>query len=142
MCNLYLKDGLSTVILPDEKQGTTARRLCLFLLDVVRQLLGCTISVLLIHPHAADEYQGSCSMKMKCELAYSWNLSLSCGDQVEHSQESKFTATCTDRSTGLPNPDEDFQFVVPNSVLADDDKENAIKECHSRQGLLLEQGVI
>jgi E3 ubiquitin-protein ligase SIAH1 len=66
-------------------------------------------------------------MKMKCELTHSWNLSLSCGDQVEHSQESKFTATCTDRSTGLPNPDEDFQFVVPNSVLADDDKEKTIK---------------
>ena len=127
MCNLYLKNGLNTIILPDEKQGTTAHRLCLFLLDVVRQPLGCTIFVLLIHPHAEDEHQGSCSMKMKCELTYSWNLSLSCGDQVEHSQESKFTVTCTDQSSGLPNRDEHFQFVVPNSVLADDDKENAIK---------------
>ena len=121
MCNLYLKDGLNTVILPDEEQGATARRLCLFLLNVARQL------VLLIHPHAEDEHQGSCSMKMKCELTYSWNLSLSCGDQVEHSQESKFTVTCTDQSSGLPNRDEHFQFVVPNSVLADDDKENTIK---------------
>jgi hypothetical protein len=43
MYNFYLKDGLNTVL--DKEQGGTVRR---------RQPLGCTISVLLVHPHAAD----------------------------------------------------------------------------------------
>ncbi|CAL4902901.1 unnamed protein product [Urochloa decumbens] len=91
-----------------------------------RQPLGCTICMLLVHPHATDEFQGPCSVKMKCELTYSWSLSLSSGDQVEHNQKSEFMVTCTDLSSGLPNPDEHFQFAVPRSVLADDDREGFI----------------
>jgi E3 ubiquitin-protein ligase SIAH1 len=45
-----------------------------------------------------------------------------------HYQKSDFQAACTDLSDGLPAlANGCFQFVVPNSVLGDDDTENAIQ---------------
>ncbi|OEL14070.1 hypothetical protein BAE44_0024911 [Dichanthelium oligosanthes] len=134
MSNIRLKDGFNFIRL-DDNQGTTttttrADRQCLFLLDVKRQALSCAISVLLIHPHATFDDQRPCLKKMNCELTYSRCFVTSSrprSDQVTgHDQRSKFVVTCTDLSNGLTNPDERFQFVVPNFILAHDEKD-AIK---------------
>ncbi|KAF8766005.1 hypothetical protein HU200_007940 [Digitaria exilis] len=129
MSNIRLKDGFNFILLDGEK-GDTAnayRNSCLFLLDVVRQPLSRAISVILIDLHAAVDGQRLCLKKMKCELAYSRHLFSSSRPRsdllTEHAQTSRFIVTCTDLSNGhLPDPEERFQFVVPNFVLAHDEK--------------------
>jgi E3 ubiquitin-protein ligase SIAH1 len=127
MSNIRLKEGFNFIRLDDD-QGTAATRQCLFLLDVKHQALSRAISVLLIHPHATVSDQRQCLKKMKCEVMYSQIIAATTsrlrGDLVtEHEQKSKFIVTCTDLSNGLPNPDERFQFVVPNFVLSYDEKD-------------------
>ncbi|CAL5096998.1 unnamed protein product [Urochloa decumbens] len=125
---IHLKDGFNFIRLDDDQGATTrADRQCLFLLDVKRQALSRAISVLLIHPHASVDDQQPCMKHMNCELTYSQStLSIICPPKdlvMSHDQKSKFIVTCTDLSKGLPNPDERFQFVVPNFVLPGDKKD-------------------
>ncbi|CAN6326718.1 unnamed protein product [Urochloa humidicola] len=129
---IHLKDGFNVIRLDDD-QGATTRddSQCLFLLDVKRQALSCAISVLLIHPHASVDNQQPCLKHMNCELIYSSQAALSIirprSDLVmSHDQKSKFIVTCTDLSKGLPNPDERFQFVVPNFVLPNNDEKGVV----------------
>lgn len=123
---IQLHDGFNFILADcataDSKQGTG---LYLFLLNVVRQQLGCTITVLCIHPQH-DETSHGCGLsplkEIQCELSYSRHVYIKSrhgSDKlIKHYQESMFEVECTDLSNGLPNPDECFQFVVPKSVLA------------------------
>ncbi|TVU17681.1 hypothetical protein EJB05_33731, partial [Eragrostis curvula] len=77
---------------------------------------GCAVSMLCIHPHAVPE--------MKFELEYSRYVDVRRRDGnqlVNHYQKSEFRVVCTDLSDGLPDPNDGFRFVVPWSVLGDDE---------------------
>ena len=106
----------------------------LFLLNVTQERLGRAISVMCIHPHANGVDQPLWTTK--CKLAFSHFGS---GDENEnlcrshyHYQASEFKVVSTDLSNGLPIPDSCFQFIVPNAVLGDDDKDYIkVKVCIS-----------
>ncbi|TVU17691.1 hypothetical protein EJB05_33741, partial [Eragrostis curvula] len=107
----------------DGNEGMTATpasgKQWLFLLNVARQPLDRAISMLCIHPHAVVD-----AKEMECSLVYSQDGRVinNChgGDLLtSHYQNSTFRVACTDLSHGLPNPNECFQFVVPNSVVKD-----------------------
>ncbi|CAL4910291.1 unnamed protein product [Urochloa decumbens] len=113
--NVCLHDGFNFLLADCPTDGI----LYLFLLNVVRQPHGCSISMLCIHPHN-DE-----SMGIQCELRYSQDVHVKSrrgdGKLIKHYQESTFAVECADLSNELPSPDECFQFVVQTSVLADGD---------------------
>ncbi|CAN6331442.1 unnamed protein product [Urochloa humidicola] len=113
--NVCLHDGFNFLL----ADCPTDSILYLFLLNVVRQPHGCSISVVRIHPHN-DE-----SMEMQCKLRYSQDVHVKGrggdGKLIKHHQESTFDVECVDLSDEQPSPDECFQFVVPTSVLAGGD---------------------
>ncbi|TVU17748.1 hypothetical protein EJB05_33803, partial [Eragrostis curvula] len=132
-CTLSLHDGFNFLLANCDAEGgegmtatPTAGNEWLFLLNVVRQPLDRAISMLCIHPHA-----GINAKEMECSLMYSQygRVVNNChgGDRLtSHYQNSSFRVACTDLSHGLPNPNECFQFVVPNSAVKDH-KEYAIQ---------------
>lgn len=89
----------------------------LFLLDMAVEDAGCAVTVLCIHPQATPP-----SREIKFELEYSGYADVRCRDRllVNHYQKSEFRVLGTDLSKGLPGPDNSFLFLVPGSVLADD----------------------
>ncbi|KAJ1255737.1 hypothetical protein BS78_K165400, partial [Paspalum vaginatum] len=114
----------------NKKQGVTASVKCLLLLTVAREPHARIISVHWINPRpaVASSSLGRNSSEMQCKLSYSPYLfanNQSGGNQlINHSQTSTFRVACTDLSNGLPKPDDCFQFVVPNSVIGDHDKDS------------------
>ncbi|RCV15162.1 hypothetical protein SETIT_3G035900v2 [Setaria italica] len=128
-CTMVFNFLLADHTIDGQSSTSTASRQYLFLLNVARQPLGRAISVLCIHPHATTAGSGSHGPswnEMIFELSYQGYVkSRPCnGDQViEHYQKSRFGAACTDLSNGLPSPDSCYQFMVPDSVVADSDKD-------------------
>jgi E3 ubiquitin-protein ligase SIAH1 len=99
---------------------------------VERSIQHCAVSVLLIHPHtpASVDDQRPCSKRATCELTYSHSRSSGCrllymnistdflrDKLVDQYLKSEILISYTDLSNGLPDPDERFQFLVPNTVL-------------------------
>jgi E3 ubiquitin-protein ligase SIAH1 len=132
MFTVRLQDGFN-FLLADwptaYRQGATASAQCLLFLIVARQPYARTISVHCIDPHAAatSGAQGSSSNEVRCELRYSDYMlpsSLSGGNQSNnHFQSTTFGVACTDLSNGLPESDDCFQVMVPNSVSGSHDKD-------------------
>ncbi|CAN6331439.1 unnamed protein product [Urochloa humidicola] len=127
---IHLHDGFNILHADhniDGQSSTAAASMQrLFLLNVERQPFGRAISVFCIHPHADSVSRRVSCKEMKLELSYLGyvNSRPSNGDQViEHYQKSRFGAACTDLSNGLPSRDGCYQFVVPDSVVADSDKD-------------------
>lgn len=103
-------------------EGSTNDGSYLFLLNVAQKPLGCIITVLCILP----QHDQAPPKEMQCELSYSRRVPVKSRQGghklIKHYQESTFTVGCTDLSSGLPKPDECFQFKVSKSVLAGGDK--------------------
>lgn len=122
---INLHDGFNVVATGDD-QGTTIANQLLFVLNVAREPFGRAISAFGIHPHAAVvESSSPPSKTMECELqlthSYFNRYSRRGGDLCRsHYQRSVFNVACTDLSNGVPNPDDCFQFIVPNSRHRDD----------------------
>ena len=118
-----LHDGFNFVCANDTTFGfggaTASSRQYLLLLNVVRQQpLVRAISVVCIHPHGAS------SREMKCNLIHYVNFYNHRGNQViSHYQSSTFRVAQTDLSNGLPSLDGCFQFLVPDSILEDGNKD-------------------
>ncbi|CAN6331444.1 unnamed protein product [Urochloa humidicola] len=122
-----LHDGFNFLLaapFPDGKkmpQGATQTvHQCLLLLNVVRQPLGRTISVICIDPHAcaaataAGGGQGPATKKITCTLSYFMNNNNGGGDRLlYHNQISTIRVACTDLSNGMPQPDCCFVPVAP-----------------------------
>uniref|UniRef100_A0A0A9E324 SIAH-type domain-containing protein n=1 Tax=Arundo donax TaxID=35708 RepID=A0A0A9E324_ARUDO len=129
--NIRLHDGFYFVLADhtDNSQGAAASASphYLFLLNVVWQQLVHGISVLCIHPNGtaiSGDGQGPSLKEMKCELSYTRFMYGNSHPQLtEHFQKSGFRVASTDLSNGLPGPDGCFQFVVPDSLLADSEKD-------------------
>ncbi|WVZ96339.1 hypothetical protein U9M48_041994 [Paspalum notatum var. saurae] len=121
---VWLHDGFNFVLADcNNEQGTTASVKRLLLLTVVRQPHARIISVHCIDPHAATASggQGPNSKGVLCTLWYS--VYGGSNKYYNHYQTSTFRIICTDLSNGVPKPDDCFQFVVPNSVIGDHDKD-------------------
>ncbi|CAN6358581.1 unnamed protein product [Urochloa humidicola] len=117
-CKLRLHDGFN-FLLADHAAAPTNREY-MFLLNVARQPLGLAVSVVLIHPRGVVNGQGK---EIKCELTYSWRPRDGDPFVDNYEQSCKFRVTSTDLSNGMLSPDRCYQFVVPNSVLGDGDKD-------------------
>jgi E3 ubiquitin-protein ligase SIAH1 len=119
--DVRLHDGFNIVL------GGTGTKRYLFLLNVARYhqppLTGRAISVLCILAPCSM----SMSKEMKCELRYSSYVRRYSKEELvtEHHQKSCFPVACTDLSGGgLPvTTDGCFQFVVPDCVVADNEKD-------------------
>jgi hypothetical protein len=119
--DVRLHDGFNIVL------GVTGTKRYLFLLNVARYhqppLTGRAISVLCILAPCSM----SMSKEMKCELRYSSYVRRYSKEELvtEHHQKSCFPVACTDLSGGgLPvTTDGCFQFVVPDCVVADNEKD-------------------
>ncbi|TVU17668.1 hypothetical protein EJB05_33717, partial [Eragrostis curvula] len=111
-----LQDGFNFVRATAGGGAKKTQSSYLFLLNMVTEDAGCAVSVLCIHPHAMTD--------MKFELEYSRYVDVRRRDGnqlVNHYQKSEFRVVCTDLSDGLPDPSDGFRFVVPWSVLGDDE---------------------
>lgn len=125
--SLRLSDGFNFLLVEldsDGKGGTaTTSSKYLFLLNVVRQEVGRTISVLLVG--------GKPSLKsLKCVLTYSRRLH----DASEHQEflgshlvQSEINVESWHLSSGLPFPEDCFQFMVPDFIRGEETKEDAIQ---------------
>jgi E3 ubiquitin-protein ligase SIAH1 len=130
---IRLRDGFNFLLAvgdagDDGSQGTTTNHQWLFLLNVARQRLDRIISVLCFYPRVNAED----ARLMEFSLTYS-NYSQVFIDRhggcllSNHYHSSSFRVACSNLSNGLPNPDECFRFVVPNSVVGDPNKEDGIE---------------
>ncbi|KAL6608230.1 hypothetical protein ACP70R_041293 [Stipagrostis hirtigluma subsp. patula] len=116
--NVCLDDGFNFLLADCAVDSTQ----CLFLLNVSWQPQGRAIAVLHIDPHAAALEE------MRFKLIYSRQA---CDDSspreddrfINYHQRSTFRVKGTDLSNGLPSFDDSVQFVVPNSMLGDDDED-------------------
>ncbi|KAJ1261698.1 hypothetical protein BS78_09G050500 [Paspalum vaginatum] len=134
---VLLQDGFNFLLANchtgNKKQGATTSIQCLLLVTVVRQPYAHIISAHCIDPHAhaaaTSDSQRPPSKEMQCLLWYEESLhasNLRRSSQLishAHFQTSKFRIACTNLSNGLPRPDDCFQFVVPNSVIGEHDKD-------------------
>jgi E3 ubiquitin-protein ligase SIAH1 len=128
-----LNDGFNFLVADcptGNKQGATTSFQYLLLLIVARQLLGRTISVLCIDPHAATTGGGQepTSKEMECKLwyvsPYAYLNRLHGGNPlIYHYQLSTFRVVCTNLSNGMPKPEDCFQFLVPASPSGEHDKD-------------------
>ncbi|GJN36032.1 hypothetical protein PR202_gb24857 [Eleusine coracana subsp. coracana] len=133
---ITLRDGFNFLLADSNDHGATsiatASSKYLFLLNVSREPLGRAISVLCIHPHAAGAAgndQGPSSKGVKCELSYTRRESSrpqGCDQVIEHYQKSRFRVACSDLSNGLSSLDGCFQFVIPDSIAADNDRDAVV----------------
>ncbi|TVU17738.1 hypothetical protein EJB05_33789, partial [Eragrostis curvula] len=92
----------------------------LFLLNVLRKPFGRAISVLLIGRKPS-------SKAVKCVLTFSHIASQDRKFLGSHLLQSKINVECSDLCSGVPNPDDCFQFVVPNYLLGEGNRDSAIK---------------
>ncbi|OEL14067.1 hypothetical protein BAE44_0024914 [Dichanthelium oligosanthes] len=128
-CSISLYDGFNFILADcgeDNDPGTTATSSSssryLFLLKVTRQPLGRSITVHCIGQESASE-------GLRYELSYSrvlydpWDHNKFLGS---HSLLSEINVECMDLANGLPDPDDCFQFVMPDSVLRNNVKKDAI----------------
>ncbi|EES19035.1 hypothetical protein BDA96_09G048700 [Sorghum bicolor] len=136
--SIRLRDGFNFFLLADHDRcgdGEQAAVTCcsvpcrLFLLNVMKERLSRAISVICIHPHtssAAAANNGDQQLPLtQCELVFScYGDRSSCRS---HYQSSVFRVVCTDLSSGLPNPENCFQFFVPNTVFGVGDDKNSIQ---------------
>ncbi|GJN36029.1 hypothetical protein PR202_gb24854 [Eleusine coracana subsp. coracana] len=131
-CTIHLCEGFNILIVNHDvdgnQQGVTATpaasKQWLFLVNVAQKPLDFVISVLCINPHATMDPK-----EIECNFCYSQCWINNCyGDApfISHYQDSTFIVACTDLSNGLPNLDEWFRFVVPNSIV-EDKEEHAIE---------------
>jgi len=125
-CCICLYDGFNFILADctedDDHFTTSSSRRYLFLLNVTRQPLGCSITVHFIGRESPSE-------ALRCVLNYSRVL-YDPRDRHKylgsHSLQSEIDVECMDLSNGLPNPEDCFQFVVPDSVLRKNDKKDGI----------------
>lgn len=125
--SLQLRDGFNFLIVDHmvDKEGTTATSttgVFLFLLNVAHQPFGRAISVFCIDPHCTYDGQGTSSNTLKYLVTY-WRWFHKRQLKLYHSLSSELSVESTDLSNGLPNTDECFKLVVPNSALGDGEKE-------------------
>ncbi|TVU17688.1 hypothetical protein EJB05_33738 [Eragrostis curvula] len=92
----------------------------LFLLNVLQKPLGRAISVLLIGRKPS-------SKAVKCVLTFSHIASEDRKFLGSHLLQSKINVECSDLCSGVPNPDDCFQFVVPDYLLGEGNRDSAIK---------------
>ncbi|TVU17702.1 hypothetical protein EJB05_33753 [Eragrostis curvula] len=92
----------------------------LFLLNVLRKPFGRAISVLLIGRKPS-------SKAVKCVLTFSHIASQDRKFLGSHLLQSKINVECSDLCSGVPNPDDCFQFVVPDYLLGEGNRDSAIK---------------
>ncbi|KAF8762248.1 hypothetical protein HU200_009802 [Digitaria exilis] len=126
-CSIRLSDGFNFLLaeLASDGEGggaaTTGRYL--LLLNVTRQEVGRAVSVLLVGRKPSAK-------ALKCVLTYSRRLHDASDHQKflgSHLLQSEINVECWDYlSSGLPGPEDCFQFVVPDFVLGED-KEHAIQ---------------
>ncbi|OEL14068.1 hypothetical protein BAE44_0024913 [Dichanthelium oligosanthes] len=130
-CSICVYDGFNFILADcgeDNDHGTTASSSSssssryLFLLKVTRQPLGRSITVQCIGQESPSE-------RLRCELSYFQELY----DPLDHNKFlgshsllSEINVECMDLANGLPDPDDCFQFVMPDSVLRNDVKKDAI----------------
>ncbi|KAJ1261691.1 hypothetical protein BS78_09G050000 [Paspalum vaginatum] len=123
MLSIRLRDGFNFLVLKNPHAAGSAPCL-LFLLNVAQERLGRAISVLCIRPHVATTASGVVEeplSSMQCEMV----LSRSGGGSLCrcHYQMSDFQVARTDLANGMPSRDGCFQFVVPHTVVGDDDQD-------------------
>ncbi|KAJ1261680.1 hypothetical protein BS78_09G048900 [Paspalum vaginatum] len=103
--NLELHDGFQFVVSSDADEHG---RKYVFLLNVVRHQFCRTVSVVCIRHRAAATKE--INFKLHCLLRYGAEE----GDRlVGHTQTTGFKVECSDLSDGLPDPNENFQLIVP-----------------------------
>ncbi|KAK3161022.1 hypothetical protein QOZ80_1BG0070620 [Eleusine coracana subsp. coracana] len=112
---VQLREGFNFVHVGAGGEGRRWRHL--FLLNMAMGGTGCAVNVLCVHPRDTPP-----SKEIKFELEYTGYFDARCRDSqlVNHYQKSEFRVVCTDLFAGLPHPDDSFQFLVPWSVLEDD----------------------
>jgi E3 ubiquitin-protein ligase SIAH1 len=127
--NFILVDSASDSNSHGTTYTATTSNQYLFLLNMARQSPGHSISVLCIHPQASGDGQGSSPKEVTFELSYTGrgdSRPCGCGQVIEHYQKSRFRVACTNLSDGLTSLDACFQFVVPDSVAADNDRDTIL----------------
>ncbi|CAN6345311.1 unnamed protein product [Urochloa humidicola] len=129
-CSIPLYDGFNFILADCAKEEdhftatttTISSSRYLFLLNVMRQPLGRSITVHFIGQELPSE-------GLRCVLSYS-RVFYDPRDRRKflgsHSLRSEINVECMDLSNGLPNPDECFQFVVPDSILRNINKKDTI----------------
>lgn len=128
-CSILLYEGFNFILADcdedDDHSTTTATTTSsryLFLLNVTRQRLGCSITVHFIGEELPSE-------ELRCVLRYSGAFYDPHDEHKflgSHSLRSEINVECLDPSNGLPNSDDCFQFVVPDYVLRSIDKKDTI----------------
>ncbi|PVH61779.1 hypothetical protein PAHAL_3G120900 [Panicum hallii] len=127
-CCICLRDGFNFILADcteddDHLTTSSSSRRYLFLLNVTRQSLGCSITVHFTGHESPSE-------ALICVLGYSRVL-YDPRDRHKflgsHSLQSEINVECMDLSNGLPNPEDCFQFVVPDSVIRKKDKKDGIR---------------
>ncbi|TKW24201.1 hypothetical protein SEVIR_3G037200v4 [Setaria viridis] len=126
-CSIPLYDGFNFILVEDDEDDddhfttTSSSSRYLLLLNVMRQPLGHSITVHFIGQELRSE-------GLRCVLSYS---------RVQyhpdrhkflgsHSLQSEINVECMDLADRLPDPADCFQFIVPDSVLRNIDKKDAM----------------
>ncbi|WVZ96360.1 hypothetical protein U9M48_042011 [Paspalum notatum var. saurae] len=122
---VWLHDGFQIVV-PDE--ADEHGRKYVFQLNVVRHPFCRAVSVLCIRARAAA------AKEIKCELEYLLPPDRDESDPlVTYSQTIEFKVECSDFSDGLPDPNENFQVIVPKYVHRDGSGEYTYNGEHMMQ---------
>uniref|UniRef100_A0A0D9ZUD4 RING-type E3 ubiquitin transferase n=1 Tax=Oryza glumipatula TaxID=40148 RepID=A0A0D9ZUD4_9ORYZ len=125
--SVHLRDGLAFLRVHHHRRGGSATYSDhLIMLNVTREPYGRVVSVLCIRPHAAAEHQVSSPPPpaMQCELLLvsRFGYDGDGGHCRSHYQKSEFLIGCSDLADGLPDREQNFQFMVPRCVVGDDDE--------------------
>lgn len=96
------------VVLADAGDDQQQQQQRLFLLNVTRERVGRAISVICIHPHAQP-------VSPRCDLVFRHS--------PNNYEKARFKVACTDLSHGLLSPDVCFHFLVPTSLVGEDDRD-------------------
>ncbi|TVU17703.1 hypothetical protein EJB05_33754 [Eragrostis curvula] len=115
-----LKGAAVAYVMAEDADALDCGICCLPLKPPIFQPLGRAISVLLIGRKPS-------SKAVKCVLTFSHIVSEDRKFLGSHLLQSKINVECSDLSSGVPNPDDCFQFVVPDYLLGEGHRDSAIK---------------